>query len=178
MLDPQDLSIPWSNIAGQRLTVKLRYGTRPFCTLELEVVAASRAPEFDYVPALSLENIGIETPDAIPCLGLGQQIAEKLHACSDPLDDNRVNDRVNDIMDLIIIEDLAGSDLDLPATRSHCLRIFDERSTHPWPPVLTVLPGWKNLWTRMSEDNSFYIDDITTAVARANQLIERIDGSP
>lgn len=173
--DPEDLTIPWANIAGQRLEAKLRFHDKPFSTLKLEVVATSEPPDTEYVPPLSLANIGIDTPGSIPCLSLPRQVAEKIHACTDPLDGTRVNDRVNDVMDLIIIEDLVGEDLDLNAARKHCTVVFDERNTHPWAPVLSVLPDWEDLWARMAEDNSFYITDIYEAVKRANDFIHAID---
>lgn len=173
--DPEDLTIPWADIVGQRIDAKLSFKDKPFSTLKLEVVAAAKAPDVEYVPALSLANIGVDAPGDIPCLSLPRQIAEKTHACTDPLDGNRVNDRVNDVMDLIIIEDLAGADLDLGATRSHCVEVFGERNTHPWPPVLSILPGWSELWSRMTEDNTFYVTDVSQAVDRANDFIQRID---
>lgn len=175
MREPEDLAIPWADIAGHRIDVKLSFGGRPFSTLVLEVTTTNTTPEIEYVPALSLANIGIDQPNAIPCLSLAQQVAEKIHACTDPLDGVRLNDRVNDVMDLIIIEDLAGSDLDLAVTRVRCATTFTERATHPWPPRIAVQPGWPDRWTRMVEDNSFYISDVDVAVERANELIRRID---
>lgn len=175
MRDPEDLAIPWADITGQRIETKLSFGDKPFSTLILEVTATHATPEIDYVPALSLANIGVDQPGDIPCLSLAQQVAEKIHACTDPLDGVRVNDRVNDVMDLIIIEDLAEEDLDLAAVRSMCTTIFGERATHTWPPEIAVQPDWPDRWARMVQDNAFYINDVFEAIERANQLVLRID---
>lgn len=174
ILDPEDLAIPWAEITGQRIDAKLSFQGRPFSTLTLEVVALREPPDIEYVSAMSLANIGIDPPRRIPCLSLAQQVAEKIHACTDPLDGGRVNDRVNDVMDLIIIEDLAGDDLDRGATRSRCETVFAERDTHLWPPKIEIQPGWRDQWVRMTEDNRFYVTDLAEAVERANQLIDRI----
>lgn len=176
-LDPEPLRIPWTDIAGQRIDVKLTYRRRPYISLPVEVVAAVSA-ELEYVPTLSLASVGLEPPDEIPCLSLRYQVAEKLHACTDPLDGKRINDRIGDVMDLILTEDLAREKEDDDSTRVACLDVFTRRATHPWPPVLTVQPTWPDLWATLVDENDLPIDDVAEAVQRVNGMIERIDIGP
>ena len=173
VLDPQPLSIPWGSITGQRLTVKLTYLGRPFASIPLEVVT-SNSPEFEYVHSLRLEPVGLPSADPIPCLSLAYQVAEKLHACTDPLDGERVNDRVSDLMDLILIEDLSP-DLDLSATKTACVTVFTERSSHPWPPVVSFSPKLDQPWNALVADTGFSINSLTDAAKRVNSLIAAID---
>ena len=173
VLDPQPLSIPWGSVTGQRLTVRLAYLNRPFAKIPLEVVT-NRAPEVEYVHSLRLGPVGLPSPDPIPCLSLPYQVAEKLHACTDPLDGERANDRVSDLMDLILIEDLSP-DLDLSATKRACLIVFAERSTHPWPPVVSSSRRLDQLWSALVADTGFSIASLTEAAERVNFLIAAID---
>ncbi|GMR02142.1 MAG: nucleotidyl transferase AbiEii/AbiGii toxin family protein [Acidimicrobiia bacterium] len=173
VLDPQPLSIPWAFVTGQRLTVQLTYLGRPFAKVPVGVVT-KRSPEIDYVHSLRLDPVGFSTPEPIPCLSLPYQVAEKLHACTDPLDGDRTNDRVSDLMDLILIEDLSP-DLDLPATRSACVAVFADRSTHPWPPVASFSPQLDRLWANLVTDTGFSIDSLIDAARRVNALIATIE---
>lgn len=172
VLDPQPLSIPWSSVTGQRLTVGLTYLGRPFARVPLEVVTKI-SPGVEYVPSLRLDPVGLPSPDPIPCLSLPYQIAEKLHACTDPLDGKRTNDRVSDLMDLILIEDLSP-DLDFLATRNACVGVFNARSTHPWPPVVSFPAEHDQIWDALVADTGFFVETVTDAVQRVNDLISTI----
>ncbi len=176
VLDPQPLSIPWGSVAGQRLSVRLTYLGRPFANIPLEIVTR-RSPEVEYVNVVRLDPVGLTSPDPIPCLSLPYQVAEKLHACTDPLDGERVNDRVSDLLDLILIEDLTP-DLDLAATKTACMAVFTERSTHPWPPAVSPSPQGERLWNALVTDTGFTVTSLTAAVRRVNALITAIDETP
>lgn len=173
VLDPQPLSIPWGSVTGQRLSVHLSYLGRPFANVPLEVVTR-KSPHVEYVHSLRLDPVGLPSPDPIPCLSLPYQVAEKLHACTDPLDGERTNDRVSDLMDLILIEDLSP-DLDLSDTRMACVAVFEERSTHPWPPVVSFSPQLEQLWNALVADTGFSITSLTDATERVNSSIAEID---
>lgn len=175
VLDPQPLSIPWGSVTGQRLTVRLTYVDRAFANIPLEIVT-SKSPEMEYVHSLRLDPVGLPSPDPIPCLSLPYQVAEKLHACTDPLDGERVNDRVSDLMDLILIKDLSPN-LDLSMTRRACVIVFAERATHPWPPVVSFSQRFDQLWNALVVDTGFSITNLTDAAERVNSLITVIDNA-
>lgn len=175
VLDPQPLSIPWGSVTGQRLTVQLTYLGRPFANIPLEVITR-KSPDVEYVHSLRLDPVGLPSPDPIPCLSLPYQVAEKLHACTDPLDGDRTNDRVSDLMDLILIEDLSA-DLDLATTKKACVTVFADRSTHPWPPVVSFSPELDRLWAALVADTDFSIERLTDATQRVNVLVAAIDNA-
>jgi len=172
VLDPQPLSIPWGSVVGQRLAVRLTYLGRPFANIPLEIVTR-RSPQVEYINVLRLDPVGLPSPEPIPCLSLPYQVAEKLHACTDPLDGERVNDRVSDLMDLILIRDLSP-DLDLADTKRACMAVFNERSTHPWPPAVSPSLQGEQLWNALVADTGFIITDLTDAAHRVNALIAEI----
>lgn len=173
VLDPQPLSIPWASVAGQRLSARLTYLGRPFSGVPLEIITR-QSPAIDYVPSLRLDPVGIPAPDPVPCLSLPYQVAEKIHACTDPLDGERSNDRVSDLMDLVLIEDLSP-DLDLLQTRNACVAVFEERGTHPWPPVVATSTRAERLWTKLVEDTDFTVAGLAEAADRVNAMISAID---
>ncbi len=174
--DSETLAIPWNSTTGQRIDAKMLYLGKPFATLPLEVVAGTGHIPIDLVPTLSLAEVGLDSnPDSLPCLSLAAQIAEKVHACTDPLDGDRVNRRVHDVMDLIIIDDLVGDDLDKKIARGCCIRTFTDRDTHMWPPVVSEQPGWKEEWARLVDDNTFYVSELETALVQVNTLIQAVE---
>ncbi len=173
VLDPQPLSIPWGSVAGQRLSIRLTYLDRPFANIPLEIVTR-RSRQLEYINVMRLDPVGLPSPDPVPCLSLPYQVAEKLHACTDPLDGERENDRVSDLMDLILIQDLS-SDLDLAATKRACIAVFTERSTHSWPPAVSPSPQRERLWNALVSDTGFAVADLTEAAHRVNTLISEID---
>ena len=172
-LVPTHRNVPWGSITGQRLTVHLTYLGRPFTKIPLEVITRA-SPEIEYVHSLRLDPVGLPSPDPVPCLSLPYQVAEKLHACTDPLDGDRTNDRVSDLMDLILIQDLSP-DLDLAATKAACVAVFTERSTHPWPPVVSFPPELDPLWASLVTDTGFSVDRLSVANQRVNDFIAAID---
>jgi len=176
--DPETLAIPWSSTTGQRIDAKMQYLGRPFATLPLEIVATTGGIPIDLVPTLSLAQVGLDAnPECLPCLGIAVQIAEKVHACTDPLDGDTVNRRVHDVMDLIIIHDLVGDNFDRKKVRGSCIDTFTERDTHTWPPVVSEQPGWKEEWARLVDDNTFYVSELKAALLQVNTLIRAIEAA-
>jgi hypothetical protein len=177
VMDPEPLSIPWLSVEGVRIDAKLSYAGKPYNTLILEVVTAVLG-EIEYVKSISLAPVGLEPPEAVPCLSLRYQIAEKLHACTDQLDGAHINDRASDLMDLILIEDLVGHQgLDFPSIRAACSEVFSYRDRHPWPPLVVVQPTWPEIWAGLVSEHGFYVTDINQAVHRVNNLVTAIDAS-
>ncbi len=174
--DPEPLTIPWSGVAGLRVDVQLFYIDRPFITLSLELVT-SAVVDVEHVATISLAPVGLTGPETIPCLSLRYQVAEKLHACSDPLDGARENDRAGDLMDLILIEDLTDLDTELAEVREACVEVFEHRDRQPWPPVVRSAAGWPAMWRSLVEVHDFSVTGIDEAVGRVNALIADIDAS-
>lgn len=172
--DPEPLTIPWVGVAGLRVDVALSYASRPFITLSLELVT-SAVDDVEHVVALSLDPVGLVGPQEIPCLSLRYQIAEKLHACSDPLDGVRENDRVWDLMDLMLIEDLTTVGAELGAVRAACVDVFEQRDRHTWPPVISPSKSWPLAWDRLVAEHDFHVTSLKDAVDRINALVGRIE---
>jgi hypothetical protein len=69
--------------------------------------------------------MGLPINSQVRCLGINEQVAQKLHACTGP----QRQDRARDILDILVV-DMLGQ-LDHVRVRA-AERIFGERNTHPF----------------------------------------------
>lgn len=164
-------------VEPMRVNAKLTYRGRPYLELPIEVSAPEgrSAASPDAVQVRPLVEVGLAAPETVPCMSLRYQIAQKLHACTEPITDGRVNERVRDVADLLIIDELAGATLDVAEVRDACVEVFELRARHPWPPALVAPELWTALWRRIVDEDDFPITDLGEALARARAFIERID---
>jgi len=95
---------PVKDTGAVRFDIKLAYRGRPVVTVQMEVAAVEggMGSEVDHVPAKSLAHVGLAGPDTVPCISVRWQSAQKLHACTETLDD-RDNDRFRDLLDLQLL---------------------------------------------------------------------------
>lgn len=101
MAREEPINVPGLAIPPRRFAVKLSYRGKPFATVPVEISAAeaSSGDEHDVLHVSEYDSIGIEPTGPIYCLSLRYQIAQKIHACTDPLDGERPNDRARDLVD-------------------------------------------------------------------------------
>jgi hypothetical protein len=159
---------------AHRFDVKLSYESRGWATLRVEVSPPEgQAHEPESLPALSVSEFGLTGPTAVACLSLRFQIAQKIHACTERFPD-RENDRVHDLIDLQLMEELIE---DYSRVKSACIKIFDLRGTHPWPPALTVEPSWPDTYRELAAELDFPTNDINDAIMRVQALIDRIQSA-
>ena len=174
----EEITTATRTVKPLRITTKLRYLAKDFCTLPLEIAppeGAMGSP--DAVTIMPMAEVGLEPPTSVPCLSLRYQIAQKLHACTEQLTDGKPNPRARDVADLLLIRELAGDDLDLADVRAACVDIFDVRDLHPWPPALVPAEEWPALWAKLVEDENFPVRDLDEAVEQVRAFITDIDAA-
>lgn len=170
------VEVPGLQVKPVRFEIKLTFKGKPFSTVPMEVAA----PEGDALRRVdtvevSLDPVGLPVPPTVPCLSVRYQIAQKLHACTDPLEGQQPNDRAHDLADLILLEELL--DADLGDVRAACVDVFSIRDRQPWPPALVAPPHWPRLWNAIVEEDRFPVIALHDAVERVRALIERIDAA-
>jgi hypothetical protein len=121
-----------------RVEVAVQYRTRAWQTVEVDLGPAE-ASEIDLVePAVTgLVEMGLTITSPVRCLGINEQVAQKLHACTAPHADGRARD----ILD-ILLTDMLGK-LDRVRPRLAAERIFRERGTHTFPPAFQLPATWR-----------------------------------
>ena len=140
----------------------------------------------DIFPAPELAGFGL--PDATELVGLTMryQIAQKLHACTDPhRPPDHVNDRARDVIDLVLLRGLAqqtGSPT-LAEIREAAIDIFAARAREAealgrmkraWPPIVTVHPHWVDDFAKGAESACLGME-LGEAVESVNRWIDSIN---
>lgn len=124
--------------------------------VEISPDEGGAASSQEIVPAPPLDRFGIPNVDGIVGMSMGYQIAQKIHAATDPHDPPEyVNNRPRDVVDLLLLKELCES-TGSPSPkeiRSACEDIFAARAQEAsalgrvprsWPPVLNAHPHWSD----------------------------------
>ncbi len=130
-------------------------------------------------------GFGLPDPDVLVGIALRHQIAQKLHAVSDPHDPpDAVNDRPRDVVDLLLLRGLAAAagsptNADVAAAARAVFRArADEavrlgREPRHWPPTVVAHPHWAADYERAAGSASFPLG-LDEAVGLLNAWIEEL----
>lgn len=134
--DPTQIEIPGLGYRPWRVPLQIRYEGREFGSNALEVTVDDAAAEHHDLIApdgIELAAFAIDPPELVPCLDVPNQIAQKLHACTEPLPDG--NERVRDIIDIWLLETLLDPEEMSSLKAAACPRSGAGRSMHGlrWP---------------------------------------------
>ena len=129
------------------------------------------AEEFEeYLPAElgdAFEQLGFPRPRPLRVMRLAYQVAQKLHAVSEP-----GSERAHDLIDLQLMA--IRSPLDLAEIREMCIRLFLYRKRQAWPPDIVLGNDWNFAYEAALEtvkDKSALLPTAAEAVQWANALI-------
>ena len=135
-----------------------------------------------------LSGFGLPDPIALVGIAMRFQIAQKLHAVSDPHDPPAaINDRPRDVIDLLLLRDLAsetGSPT-LAEVRTAGRAVFDARAdearqlgfpARAWPPVVVAHSHWTEDFKRAAASAGVTIS-LDEAVAEVNAWIAEVANS-
>lgn len=152
-----------------QVSVQSEYLGGPWCSLIIEL-GGGEIEDREMVEAFPLQPFGLRNPDRVPCLNRFAQIAQKLHAASDPSPQNM---RYRDLVDIFLLDSML--ERDDAKLRANIEETFTRRAQHPWPSPITMKPGWREPLTRMLNDMGLEltVDQIHGHVV---ELIARILG--
>ncbi len=114
---------------------------------------------------------GIDGPDLVLVLAERWQIAQKLHAVTEPFADGRENPRFRDLVDLQLLK---AFDPDPGLVRQACERVFTARAQHSWPPILTVQPSWAEGYAALATSLRLEVVDVDQAARVVRSYIAQI----
>jgi hypothetical protein len=101
------------------------------------------------------------------------QIAQKLHASTTP-----GSDRARDLVDPVDPVDLqlfgTREQLKLAKVRATCIRLFDYRRAHAWPPSVVEGADWATLYAEAAEGLDVAAD-VAGAIEWVREFITQID---
>ncbi len=158
-----------------RVEVALEYRGRGWGTIQVDLSPREGGrTEVERVVPLDLEPFGLESPGALPCLSLRYQIAQKIHAMTEPVaEEDAPGERFRDLVDLLLMKQLGGELVDL---RESCTEVFAIRATHDWPPVVNPPESWAAPFAALAEEVGLPIlrlEDATREVQAFVDVIER-----
>ncbi|MDR1442211.1 MAG: nucleotidyl transferase AbiEii/AbiGii toxin family protein [Bifidobacteriaceae bacterium] len=150
------IDVPYKVVKPRRFDVVVKLNGVTWRRIQVEISPAegSAGDAAEMVLPPSLAGFGLLTPDRLAALQLRYQIAQKVHAATDPHNPpDYVNDRAHDVVDLVLILRLAKAAGEPTATaiRGALVDIFtvraDEasqlgRAPRPWPDRLVPYPHW------------------------------------
>ncbi len=177
-------------IKPRRFWVKLAIKGKVWRSIKVEIAGdeADSAQEHDVLTSVNLDHFGLPTPDQLLGIAVRFQIAQKLHACTDPHQPpTEPNDRARDISDLLLLRDLIRlegqlSDADIG---SACAALFHARAQEatalarplrPWPPLVTAHPHWQGDYDRVANESGISLP-LTDAVAELNGWIIELEAA-
>lgn len=113
-------------------------------------------------------RVGLPVPSPVPVMRAKHQIAQKIHALSEP-----GSERVGDLVDLQLLEQ--NESLDFDSVADICRRLFAYRTAHALPPLLKVGSNWGALYNSASENVNIR-PDVESAVEWFNDFVQKING--
>lgn len=188
--DVEVIEVPTRVLKPRRfdLYLELRGTTWRRIQFELSPDEAEIGEESEAVEPPPLGGFGLPDPEALVGIALRHQIAQKLHAVSDPHDPPAsVNDRPRDVIDLLLLHDLAratgsptSADIASAAEAVFQARADDaialEREPRYWPPIVVAHSHWAEAYERAAASAGVDLP-IEGAVAEVNAWIAELSRS-
>jgi len=153
-----------------RALVAIQYRTRAWQTIEVDLGAA-KAGHIDLVEpkVQGLLELGIPVTSHVRCLGLADQVAQKLHACTGPA----AAGRARDVLDILLI-DMLG-ELNYPETADAARRVFEARATHTFPPEFVMPEEWRPELEGSAVELGFPLQTSAAIEQRFLEVIQMLD---
>lgn len=152
-----------------RVGVAVQYKTRAWQTVDIDL-GPGEAREVDLVePAIKgLTEMGLTMARQVRCLGINEQVAQKLHACTGP----HREERARDVLDILLVEMLGQ--LDHGRTRAAAERIFVERGTHSFPPNAALPSEWRQELENLAQELGYRARNAEEIEAEFSAVLQAI----
>jgi len=184
----ETIQAPTRVIPARRVYIYVLFKGQVWRKIQVELSSdegnAGETAEQVFAPTLS--PVGLPTPDFLATMAMRYQIAQKLHACSDPHDPPVwVNDRPRDIVDLVLLRQLVRTEGHPTSTeiREAAEAIFAARAAdaialgrpvRTWPPTATAHPHWQVDYGKAAQ--AAHLDmTLTDAVNLVNDWITELN---
>ena len=131
------------NVETYRLAVKVEFMGRPVGTLDVDLNEASYETPATIEQSGLLMALGLPGPITVPLLDPYLQLAQKLHAGTEPDRPDYTNRRSRDILDVLIMASSPTFDICFSKLRRIAREEFLRRPHHRhWPPIVDIPSTW------------------------------------
>jgi hypothetical protein len=170
------------------VSIMLKGDTWRKVKVEVSPEEGGAGKEIETVTPPSFAGLGLPTPDSLTALAMRYQIAQKVHAATEPhKPPTYVNNRPRDVVDLILIcglirdtgeptnGQIKGAILDIFTARATEAEILG-RSIRTWPARIVAWPHWSDDY-RTAADAAGIVLGLNEAVASVNEWLDAVDAS-
>lgn len=159
IMRPFDIKLSYKGKSMKTLRFELGHDEIGSTETSVVVVAKDILDLFEY--------LGLSTPNPVPLLATEHQIAQKLHACTNP-DGKGGNERAHDLVDLQLL--VESDPPDLVKLNEIGTRLFAARRVGTWPPRVVNWTGWDSIYDSAA-DGLAVLPTVEDAVSWANSLL-------
>lgn len=186
----ETINVPHKLIKPQRFDIKVLLQGKTWRKIQVEIAAdegeAGDHPELIASPTLA--GFGLPTPDNLVSISLRYQIAQKIHAVSDPHDPPRItNDRARDVVDLLLLQELCVATQSPTSSeiRDAVVDVFEAREREAnktggtpryWPAKVEPYRHWGPSFGNAADSANFPLT-LGEAVQQLNLWLRTIDDS-
>jgi Nucleotidyl transferase AbiEii toxin, Type IV TA system len=182
------VNVPTKIIKPRRFDIIIEFRGVTWRRIQFEVSPdeSGIGQDFEAIEPPPLSGFGLPDPDTLVGIAMRFQIAQKIHAVSDPHEPPAaINDRARDVVDLLMLRDLAaetGSPT-LAEIRAAGAALFQARAdeaqqlglpARAWPPAVTGHSHWGHDYKRAAASASIELS-LDAAVAEINAWIAEVD---
>lgn len=186
----ETIATPAKIIKPRRFDVFVAIKGKVWRRIKVEITPdeAGTTDEHDVLRAPSLQYFGLPSPDELIGIALRYQIAQKLHAGTDPHEPpDHINDRARDIVDLLLLRELVEEEHSpaLVDIRQACTALFEARAAEArslgrperaWPPAATAFAHWPSDYAKAAGAGRIKLS-MQDAIAEVNAWIAQIDAA-
>ena len=185
--EPEAIRVPGRRVKPIRLDILLQLRGKTWRRIPVEISpdegnAGARAKT---ILTPSLAHFGIDMPPTISGLVIDYQVAQKIHACTDPHSEERPNDRVRDVVDLLLLKqafysddtalsELAAACRDLFQTRLNEANLSEGILVRAWPPLIMALHHWNDDYPGYAKEVGIHVE-LDEVVGILNTWIDEIE---
>lgn len=162
----EEIHIPSKMINPRRFYISLSLRNKLWRKVKIEISPdeGRAGSSFESFTPPSLSGFGLPTPDALVGLQLSYQVAQKVHAASDPHNPpGYVNERARDLVDLALLRDLISKTGEPPVSelKAAIHDIFDSRAkevrgtgrrARSLPASITAYSHWKEDYQKTAQE--------------------------
>jgi hypothetical protein len=161
---------------AKQLRVRLEYLENPFATVDVDLAPASTETATEPIEPFALAEIGLAAARSVPCLAITEQIAQKIHAMTEPMPRGRPNARFRDAIDILLLDARLAPD---PAEISAaCAAVFADRAVQAWPIRRYAFPSeWAAPLAALAEESGYDTADVATIEERYNAFLDRVNAA-
>lgn len=184
------IDVPTKIIKPRRFDIILDMRGMTWRRIQFEVSPdeAGIGDEREAIEPVPLAGFGLPNPDVLVGITMRFQIAQKLHAVTDPHEPpDLINDRARDVVDLLLLRDLiatTGSPA-LVEVREAGIALFEARAAEAtelgrppraWPPTIAAYGHWVSDYLRAAASGGIELP-LDAAVAEVNAWVTAIANS-